>query len=57
VTSIEHPATAELNPKAKGHVGNAIYFTCGCEPTLLIVQYDVVSQELSIMDGSPASRQ
>jgi hypothetical protein len=56
MTSSEHPAAVDLNPKPKVHVGNAIYFTYGCEPTRMIVRYDVVCQELSIMDGSTGSQ-
>jgi hypothetical protein len=54
VTSIEHPAAAALNIKPEIHVRSAFYFTCHCEPTVMIVRYDMVSQKLSIIDGPAA---
>ncbi|KAM0830976.1 hypothetical protein ACQ4PT_065872 [Festuca glaucescens] len=56
VTSAEHPAATNLNTKPKVLVGNALYFTCHCEPTVMIVRYDVASHELSIFDGLAASQ-
>jgi hypothetical protein len=58
VTSLEHPDAhaADINPTHKVHVGDALYFACDCETTVTIVRYDVVSKELSIMDGPAGSQ-
>ncbi|CAM0947499.1 unnamed protein product [Alopecurus aequalis] len=56
VTSVEHPAITSLNSKPKVLVGNALYFTCHREPTVMILRYDLASLELSIMDGPAGSQ-
>ncbi|KAM0897301.1 hypothetical protein ACQ4PT_022661 [Festuca glaucescens] len=56
VTSAEHPAATSLNTKPRVLVRNALYFTCHCEPTVMILRYDVASHQLSIFDGPAASQ-
>ncbi|XP_047079069.1 uncharacterized protein LOC124689608 [Lolium rigidum] len=60
VTSAEHPPAAtstSLNTKPKLLLTNALYFTCHCEPTtVMILRYDVASHGLSIFDGPAASQ-
>uniref|UniRef100_A0ACD5Z8J6 Uncharacterized protein n=1 Tax=Avena sativa TaxID=4498 RepID=A0ACD5Z8J6_AVESA len=56
VTSCEHSAAINLNTKPKVLVGNALYFTCHCEPTVMIVRYDLASRELSIINGPAGSQ-
>ncbi|CAM0947516.1 unnamed protein product [Alopecurus aequalis] len=55
----EHSAPTNLNCKPKVLVGNALYFTFHCKPSVMIVRYDLAGRELSIINapaGSQANR-
>jgi len=56
VTSCEHSAAINLNTKPKVLAGNALYFTCHCEPTVMIVRYDLASRKLSVISGPAGSQ-